>query len=570
MRFFYGELLYDMAKYKDASVQYLWVADNGKGSKYYELSIVNMLLALEHGLPSEEQITAKLGKSLNPVPFNEAEASFVAAAERYISTFPKGDKVVDVKFKVGRLHYASNHLDDALKYFREVAYKYPSSPNAIYAANLILDIYNLRKDYDGLSREANQMLRVPQLARSNFGHEVRGILERAQFKKAQDNEVGKKYGESAKDYETFSKANPRSDLRTSAQFNAAVNYERAGQPLDAIRMYGMVIRSRDKSSDGLRLRSQRLLARLYDETGQYAKAARQFETFAKEHPKDPAALDFHYNAAVLQAGLHNYPAATRNFEFYFAKSKKRDKVEVLYALAQMSERQKSYSHAVNYYKRYIENNPRDLEQIVEAHFKVADFSAKLHRRKDAEEWYKKTVAVQRRLSSRRHNVGVWYAAEASLRLVRPKLDDLKAIRIPRNPAAQAAAVQKKLKLLDEFAHDLAKVIKYDSGDQVVASLALIGDAYDHMARSIDAAPVPKGLSAQELQQYRAGVAKITDPFKQKAVENYEASINKAFQINGYNDSIERSMRSVNAYKPGTYPEPGARLAIEPLPDLMGM
>src|SRR5690606_11984809 len=118
-------------------------------TKYHELAVVNMLLALEHGLPSDEKITARIGRSLNPAPFGEAEASFVAAAERYIRGFPRGDKVVDAKFKVGRLHYASNHLDEALKYFREIVFKHPTSPNAIYAANLILDIYNLRKDYEG-------------------------------------------------------------------------------------------------------------------------------------------------------------------------------------------------------------------------------------------------------------------------------------------------------------------------------------------------------------------------------------------------------------------------------------
>jgi len=570
MRFFCAELLYDMKKFKAAGEQYLWVADHGQKTKYHELAVVNMLLSLEHGLPSEEEITAKIGKSLNPVEFGEAEASFVGAADRYIKTFPKGDKVVDVKFKVGRLHYAANHLDDALKYFREITYKHPSSPNAIYAANLILDIYNLRKDYEGLSKEASQMLKIPQLAKSGFGKEVRGILERAQFKKAQDNEIAKNYGQSATDYEGFAKSNPNSDLGVSAQFNAAVNYERAGQLLSAIRMYTSVINSHGKQNVGLKLRSQRLLARLYEETGQYAKAARQFETFAKENPKDSSALDFHYNAAVIQTGLRNYGAAVKNYEFYFAKSRKRDKVEVLYSLGEIAENQKSFGKAINYYKQYVESNPQNPARIIEAHYKIADYSLKLNRIGASKEWCDKTVAVQRRLSSRQKGLGVWFAAECSLREVKPMLAELKAIQIPANPAKQGPAVERKLKLLDQFARELAKVIKLDSGEHVVASLALLGEAYDHMARAIDSAPIPKDLNPQETQQYRAGVAKITDPFKQKVVENYQASISKAFEINGYNDSIAQSMRMVNAYKPGTYPEPGVRLSLEPLPDLMGL
>ncbi len=570
MKFFYGELLYDMKKFKEASEQYLWVADNGQKTKYHETAVVNLLLGLEQGLPSDDEITGRIGKSLTPVEFGAAESGFEAAADRYIKAFPRGEKVVDVKFKLGRLHYAFNHLEEALRYFREIVHKHPSSPNAIYSANLILDIYNLRKDYEGLSREANEMLKVPQLAKSGFGGEVRSILERAQFKKAQDNEVGKNFGQSAKDYESFAKTNGKSELVTSAQFNAAVNYERAGQSLDAIRMYNLVIRSRDKQSDGLRLRSKRLLARLYEESGQYTQAAQQFETFAKENPKDPSAIDFHYNAAVIQTGLRNYSLATRNFEFYYAKSKKRDKAEVLYTLGEIAENQKSYGRAINYFKEYIANNPQNFTRIVEAHFKVADFSNKLRRLKEADEWYQKTIGVQRRLSGRQKNAGVWFAAESNLRLIKPTLVELKGIRIPANPAAQGAAVEKKLKLLDQLSRELTKVIKYDSGDQIVASLAMLGEAYDHMSKSIDASPVPKGLNPQETEQYRAGIAKITDPFKTKAVENYQASLSKAFEINGYNDSITSSMRMVNSYRPGTYPEPGLHLNIEPQPDDMGL
>lgn len=570
MRFFYGELLFDMKRFKEASVQYLWVADNGAKTKYQELAIVNMLLSLEKELPSDDEISKRIGKSINPIEFTDAEKNFEAAATRYMSTFPRGDKVVDVKFKLGRLHYAFNHLDEALGYFWEVVKKYPKSPNTLYAANLILDIYNLRKDYDGLTKAANEMLRIPELAKQGFGKEVKGIVERAQFKKAQDFEAGKNFLESAKGYEAFAKTNAGSELSASAMFNAAVNYERAGQNIEAIRMYTGVLKSKDKQGEAQRAKVKRILAKLYDDTGQYPRAAQEYEALAKSEPKDPLAPDYLYNAALIQAGLKQYPQAIRNFETYFAKTKKRDKVEVFYIIADIYERQKSFGAVIRYLKQYIENNPTDLNRLIEAHYKIADYSEDLKRRSDAKEWYEKTIAVQRRLSGRTKGAGAWFAAESKLRLTRPLLDELKAIRIPANPANQAAAVDKKLKLLNTMNLELAKVIKYDSGDQVVASLSLVAQGYEHMVRAIEAAPLPKGLNAQEQEQYRQGIAKVTDPFRQKALENYQAAINRSFELNAFNDSVYSSMKGLNSLQPGTMPPPGETMALERVPDFMGL
>jgi len=46
---------------------------------------------------------------------------------------------------VGRLHYSYNHFDDALRIFKKLVSEHPKTLFAVYSANLILDIYNLRK-----------------------------------------------------------------------------------------------------------------------------------------------------------------------------------------------------------------------------------------------------------------------------------------------------------------------------------------------------------------------------------------------------------------------------------------
>src|SRR6185503_11398636 len=138
---------------------------------------------------------------------------------------------------------------------------------------------------------------------------------------------------------------------------------------------------------------------------------------------------------------------------------------------------------------------------------------------------------------------------------------------PANPAKQEEAVQRKLKLINQLSLELANVIKYDSGDQVVASLTTLGEAYQHMVYAIESTPLPKDLNAKELQTYRQELSKVTDPFKKKAIENYQGAIDKARQINATSDWIFVAMRGLHSIDKSA-PLPSENLETERMPDLM--
>jgi TolA-binding protein len=57
------------------------------------------------------------------------------------------------------------------------------------------------------------LLAVPSISGSKAGQEIRGVLEKANFKRGQDLEVEKKYAESGSQFESFAKQNPRSTSR---------------------------------------------------------------------------------------------------------------------------------------------------------------------------------------------------------------------------------------------------------------------------------------------------------------------------------------------------------------------
>jgi hypothetical protein len=149
---------------------------------------------------------------------------------------------------------------------------------------------------------------------------------------------------------------------------------------------------------------------------------------------------------------------------------------------------------------------------------------------------------------------VW-AAEAKFRLTQSVYNDFVSLRIPANPKRQAGVIKDKLALLTRLSNNLAQIIKYDEGNMVIASLTTLGQAYEHMSNAIWKAPLPKDLNPQELEAYKKGVDGVARPLQVQAVQNYEAAINKSYEINFYNTWTQISLDAMAKYNPEKYSVP---------------
>ncbi len=541
MRFFYGELLFDMGEFEKAAVQYSWVIEKAPKSEYAEKAILNTLLALEKQLPTAEEIKKIVGDDTEPVQFTRNIVLFEKAALRFFETNPNGENIPAIKYRVGALHYYFNHFDDALKYFNEIVEKYPKTEFASYSANLILDIYNLKKDYKGLQAAAQNILSVPALANSDVGKQVEDIKVQADFKLAKDMEATKDYAKAAETYKAFAQSNKSNPLAVTAVYNAGINYERAGQIDEAIPMYEAVAASKAAKDKSLVFNSAKFLPPLYEKLGQYQKAAVAYEAFAKDHPKDKLSVEYRYNAGIIFDALNQYSNSIRNLNVYYDNKNGSEKFEALFLLGNIYERLGRLDRALGYYDQYMNSGTVNAAGVVEAAYSISKIHEKRKATKYQEEWLEKTVLTQKALARKGKVVGVSYAAEAKFLLVDDTYYELIRVKIPASSKAQAAAVQKKLGLLNKLKEQLKDVIAYDDGFQIVAALNLQGKALYHMYASLMEAPKPKGLNAEEVKQYEAGIANIANPFKDQAKETLELAVKRGYELRAYNDSLQEAV-----------------------------
>lgn len=552
MHFYFAELLYDMKRYDEAAVQYKWLVDNAPQSKFSDKAAGNLILSLEKSVPSDNELQKRVENSLDPLPLDPKVERFIKASQWYIGKYPKAEKAPEIKFRIGRLYYMHNQFDEATKVFREIVQIYPKTKYAEYSANLLLDIFNLRKDYAGLEKAGAELLAVQSIANSKVGVEIKNVMEKASFKRGQDLEVEKKYAESAQAFESFAKTNPRSELATTAIFNAGVNYERAGMVTAAIAMYNQVLNSRDSKMEANKPKVRRLLAKLYQDAGNFEEAARLYKIAAKENPKDPLAPNFIYNTALLNEALGKNDAAIRSYEEFIGMAKRKSEtVDALYSVATLHRKANHISAAIDKYQDYLSAGASNPEKVVEAHYWISDLMKRKRQVTESEKWARKTIAVQRRLGgSQKH--GAQYAAKLKFNDALLTFAEYKRARISANPAKQKETLDKKIAALGKLNKELAEVIQYDSAEEIVSSLSLLGESNLHMYEAIMAVPVPGGLNAEETKQYKAGVEQMSSPFVTKAKESFKLAVDRGWELEVYNEGYHIAMDQYSRLAPGAF------------------
>ncbi|MBX3018619.1 MAG: tetratricopeptide repeat protein [Bdellovibrionaceae bacterium] len=549
MHFYYGELLYDMGRFDDAGARYKWVVDNAPTSKFAAKAGENMVLALEKNVPKDEEIVEKVGKTVDPVPLDPKVEKFVQAGAWYVQKFPNTEKTPEIRFRIARLLYQHNQFDRAEPAFKEIIQKYPKTKYAEYSANLLLDLYNLKKDYAGLEKTGRELLQGP-LANSQVGADIRGILEKANFKKAQELEAQKEYGKSADQFDAFARQNPKSDLALTAMFNAAINHERAGATAKAIGAHNAILKSNDKNATKYKPRSRRIIAKLYQDSGLLEEAATAFEQTAIEAGNDPIAGNLFFNAAVINEALGRDTAAVKNYEAFMAKTKKaKDRADAHYSIATIHRKNKRLTRAIEHYKEFLNYGGTEQEKNVESAYHIYELSRRVGRTTDAEEWKRKTVGMQARYAPNKKGVGASYAAKIKFLDTQETYTELRRISL-RNPSKLKQNVDEKISFLTRLNKELANVIAYDSPEEVVASLYLLGQANLHMGESLTGSPVPGELKApEEIAQYKAGVQKLADPFFAKAKESLKAAIDKGNEFETYSPEYKKAREMLGKWEP---------------------
>src|SRR3954470_8904519 len=602
LRFFDGELLYGLGEKAKAAEMYEAVARQDlaairagkKPGKWLSKAAWSAVVArAELAGDSQPQKSRDARGNVAPQtgapaqrPLTPEEMKLADACLLYLDVLPDGQHAVEVTFKIGRLEYLSGKLDASEKHLSAIALKHPESELAEYAANLVLDIANLRKDYRGLHEWAVRFLGDGKLAsRGTLRSDLTRVEEQSAYTLADGvpDDEGK-----ARALLDFVDKHAGASLTDKAIFGAAAALSRTGKVDDAL-----AARSRLwKEIPGSPLVARALLASAADHgaVGDFGEAAslleRYFQGYRREaearkwrraHPsksrkQETAPL---YDEAKAQAALHD-AAVLREARNELQKALQ-DRSAALTAWPKTADHDEQVQTVAFLRAKLGEPSraARDLAAVARTvHGKPAlqlsswREAARLFARVreiDHARWaWSELEKAYRFLPAKAREKlpaeAVAAAAEAHLQLGSRTFDDFKKQQI--EPPLMRT-LNRKVALLQQVKKRAEETVAMRQADPAVCALAQLGEAQMLLAQAIAQSPAPRQLNEEERKLYRAALEEKAKPIYDEARETLKAADGKAQELGVSSPCVSRV--STLLEKLDVKPAPRTTLAVAQMP-----
>ncbi len=565
--FYRGEVYYEQNKFIDAASSYMEAAKVPPKDKRTDEAVYSALEALD-------QMTARAGKierltpekmktvSLEPEEIPDGERRFIDVANFYITEYPQGDRVVDVRFRVAAIYYRRHHYDKAQALLKELALKHPKHRTSQTAAHLVLDIYNVKKDYESLGKTAMEFSQVPGLGDSKFKEEMSQIMAEVGFKSIEKVEATAKWAEAGDQYMAVYRANPNGNLAERSLYNAVVSYEKGGETVKAAQASQMFVAKYPKSqyTEKLMLSQARLAEQQYD----FELAQKLFMDFRKRFPKNAESKKALYNAAVFAELLEKNDSAIHLYNEYLADRSVNE-----------TERRAIQESQVKIYRRMgqfdkmaagLRKLARDSKGLEEK----MRYTAELARQYDVAGKVNEKNGVLKELkyqyeSSKEAKVSgtaAYYVAEAMFMASAPKREKYAEVKLRFPPEDLIYLMKRKEKLLSQLVESYEKVISMGVPDWGVAALYERANAFGDYAQSFRNIQIPakyQGELKADTEKSLQGIyTSRIKPVEEKKTENLKLCMERGQQFHVANEFARKCFDMVKKGEPelsGRFPTP---------------
>lgn len=539
LSFYRAEIFYTQGKWLDAANSYMEAAKVAPKDKMTDESVYNALLALDR-LTAKNETIERFSKEeqknvdLTPQEIPSNEKRFIEVAEFYMKEYPKGQRIVDVKFRIAAIYYKYHHYDRAQEEFKFIALNFPTHRTATTAAHIVLDIYNIKKDYASMDASAAAFASTKDLGDANFKAEMAQISGEISFKNLENLETQNKWTEAGDAYYNFFKKNPTGPLAEKSLYNAYVSYEKGNDIVKAAETSKLFIAKYPKSpyAQKMTLALAKNAERQYD----FETAQRLYYDFYKKFPTDKEAAKALYNAAVFAELLElNKPALSLYNEYL--KGRNVSEVErraILISQAKIHRRLGEWSQVSTIYRRLAQGSKNlsdrlgylgELARQFERGGKMAERNSIMNEIR---------ALYNGAGGNKPTGTGVAFAAEAQFKAVSPQREKYEAIK-PRFPEADLVyLLQRKEKALAKLAASYDAVVEVGVPEWGVAALLEKSTAYENFVTTYRAVKIPGSLKSPEKEEAEKALkaidAKMVAPLEAKSQDILKACVARAAQF----------------------------------------
>ncbi len=292
-------------------------------------------------------------------------------------------------------------------------------------------------------------------------------------------------------------------------------------------------------------------ATLYIQLENWKKAEQILETFRKKYPAkhklqfgvtEKLALVYSKTGRQLKAA-HEMLYLANNAKQYTAAQRR----QLLWDAAKIYHDNKWQKKAKALLSDYVKKYPSPLEPAIEARQLLADFNKKSNR-KQYYYWLREIIKADNKGGKQRSRRTHYLAASAYMELTLPLFNAYKRARLT---IPLKRSLKKKKVLMQKVVKSYDNAMKYRVAEITTAATYYIAEIYNDFADALLNSQKPKGLSADELEQYEVLIEEQAYPFEEKAIDIHAANAERV-RDNIYDKWVKRSIAALSKLNPVRY------------------
>ena len=518
----------------------------------------------------------------------------------FLRSFPKDVAAARMNFLYAEALYDSRAYNQALAEYEKTAYQYPTHPKSAEAGYAALLTYNVI--LKTLKGEPKTLLASQSLASSvrfsntfpNSRHAPAVVTKTAEnLLQAKNYPLAAEFAKRILDNKNIKKLSLQ---RTAAIVYAHSLYE-LKQYAEAEKAYIVAISRvgyKTKNDKKLKLElTDKLAASIYKQAEMYkAKGDKKMAAFyfmrvGRVAPSSSIRVTAEYDAATLYMEMKDWKASSHILEsmrkmpklgaqyaqgissklvFIYTQTAAfglaakelsvlsglaktpEDKRKLLWQSAEMYEKAKQQSRANGLYLKYITKYPKPFLQSIEAYSRVSNYYDKKKETKNRNKWLNKLIAAEKKGAKWRTDRSRYLAADAAFKLAQPVIVSYEYVKL-NIPLKKSLRTKKKR--MKQAVASLKRVMSYKVAEFSTASTFQMGEIYNHLAYALMESQRPKGLSADELEQYEVLLEEQAYPFEEKSIDIHSLNAKRTKQ-SIYDKWVKKSIDVLKKIQPIRY------------------
>jgi TolA-binding protein len=544
VKYYLADIEYYLKDYRAAGRYYLEIASLGKDkairvdsktgkseNMHKEVSIYMVNAFVKDFEPEFKVLKKRKPDFSQPKPISARARNYIKACEKYVGWYPEDQvRVKSCDVGIADIYYHSGQKENAIKYVKNIALKYPKAKEGESAVGLLIPI--VKDDRAQLLATADALLKIPDYRNSKVGQELRNI-QRA----AEKEDIGKEKDtlKRAQRFEAQARKYPKDPDVDKLWYNAAVDYIKAGAIPQAIEAYLVIV---NRFSDKPQAKESLLqVAQIYEKQLEYDKASDYFIEFTKKYPKEKETPGALATACSLQIAL-NTPKALPVCNA-FAQRFPDGALSFIEQLIVGAERAKRFDQMVDIIKnQYLGRFKLSPNQQIVAHYRIFRAGGA-----DAAQSVGQIRSLFAANSGNVSGEALRYVGELAFREADPILPRyLKVALVGGNVDALAKSIEQKALALVQVEQAYTRVVQTKDAFWGVAALHQMGVANEHFAEVLANPPAIQGATKEEVQ---AQLAPQVAELRKKAATWFKTGQDTVSQFKVYNEWSLKILTSIN-------------------------